>query len=111
MARISLGICKKERRMKRYLVILVLLVACAAVVPVVAHAQAKGANPWEQPLTDISTSMIGPVALAGFLIALGVFCLMWCMGYAAVGVAVGIVVAGAILGNAEAIATWLGIGG
>jgi len=95
--------------MKRYIVMVALVLACMAVVPMVVHAQAT--NPWEQPLTDISTSMIGPVALAGFLIALGVFCLMWCMGYAAVGVAVGIVVAGAILGNAESIASWLGIGG
>ena len=95
--------------MKRTIVMAALILACVAGTAAVVYAQA--ANPWEQPLTDISTSMIGPVALAGFLIALGVFCLMWCMGYAAVGVAVGIVVAGAILGNAESIASWLGIGG
>jgi type IV secretory pathway VirB2 component (pilin) len=95
--------------MKRGIVIVALVLACVAGITAVVYAQA--ANPWEQPLTDISTSMIGPVALAGFLIALGVFCLAWCLGYAAVGAAVGIVVAGAILGNAESIASWLGIGG
>jgi type IV secretory pathway VirB2 component (pilin) len=83
---------------------------CVAVMVLPEVSLAQAANPWEQPLTDLSTSMMGPVALAGFLIALGCFCLMWCMGYAAVGVAVGIVVAGAILGNAEGIASWLGVG-
>ena len=92
--------------MKRMLMLALLLVCIAGTAEVVM-AQS---NPWEKPLTDISTSMIGPVALAGFLIALGAFCLMWCMGYAAVGVAVGIVVAGAILGNAKNIAQWLNIG-
>ena len=73
--------------MKRTIVIAALVLVCVAGAVALVHAQAT--NPWEQPLTDISTSMIGPVALAGFLIALGAFCLMWCMGYAAVGVAVG----------------------
>jgi type IV secretory pathway VirB2 component (pilin) len=95
--------------MKRTIIIAALVLACVAGIAALAEAQAG--NPWEKPLQDISTSVIGPVALAGFLIALGVFCLMWCMGYAAIGVAVGIVVAGAILGNAESIASWLGIGG
>jgi type IV secretory pathway VirB2 component (pilin) len=93
--------------MKRYVVMLALLLACVAVVPVVVHAQA--ANPWEQPLTDISTSVTGPVALAAFLIALCIFCFTWWMGYTAIGAAVGLVVAGAIVGNADTIASWLGI--
>jgi type IV secretory pathway VirB2 component (pilin) len=95
--------------MKQSVIIGLVVLACVVVLADMGLTQS--ANPWEKPLTDISTSMIGPVALAGFLIALGAFCLMWCMGYAAIGAAVGIVVAGAILGNAESVASWLGIGG
>jgi type IV secretory pathway VirB2 component (pilin) len=92
--------------MKRTIVLVMVTLACLGMVAALASAQSM---PWEKPLTDISTSMIGPVAAAGFLIALAAFCLMWMMGYAAVGVAVGVVVAGAILGNADTVASWLGL--
>lgn len=96
--------------MGRRMIILVLVLACVVGTAVVVGAQAK--NPWEQPLTDIATSMMGPVALAGFLIGLGIFCLMWIMGaHGAVSLAIGIVIGGAILGNADTIASWLGVGG
>jgi type IV secretory pathway VirB2 component (pilin) len=86
----------------------VLMVQCMVDVSIVL---AQAANPWEAPLADISASLIGPVALAAFLIGLCFFCFSWWLGFAGIGAAVGLVVAGAIIGNAEGIASWLGIGG
>lgn len=67
-------------------------------------------NQWEEPLKDIATSVMGPVALAGFLIALGVGCLAAMAGMGGYGFLVGAVIFGAILGNADTFAGWLGIG-
>ena len=96
--------------MKRKGRLTLLVVACLVATAVVVMAQQNG-NPWEKPLTDISVSMMGPVALAGFLIALGIFCLLWMMGaHGVLSMVVGLVIGGAILGNADTIASWLGIG-
>ena len=98
-----------QRRVVVMLAVVVLAMVAVIVLPDLGLAQS--ANPWEKPLQDISTSVTGPVAMAGFLIGLGIFCLMWIMGaHGAIGLAVGVVVGGAILGNAETIASWLGLG-
>jgi type IV secretory pathway VirB2 component (pilin) len=105
---------RHAQRVAVFALVATLLVVGVLVAPYVAHdvAMAAGAaNPWEKPLQDISTSMIGPVVYAAFLIGLIIFCVLWFLGYAAFAAAAGLVIAGAIAANAEGIASWIGLKG
>jgi type IV secretory pathway VirB2 component (pilin) len=98
--------------MTRRMMYAVALLLFVAVVTLPEWGMAQSANPWEKPIDDIATSMISKVAPSAFLVAIGVFAIMWWFGaHAIMGTAVGLIIAGAIVGNADTIASWLGLGG
>lgn len=101
---------RTEQRIALFAVVGVALVVGLLLTPEWSWAAAAG-NPWEKPLQDIANSVIGPVAMAAFLIGLCIWAFMWWVGYTAIGAAVGLVIGGAIIANADSIASWIGLKG
>lgn len=91
-----------------------LLLVLAIGVPLLADAAGQGGGDLaflSEKVGDLSTTVAGPIALAGFVLACVIGGLLWACGMSVFYLFGGIILGGAIAANATTIASWLGFTG